>query len=265
MELTESLKIAENSLRDLINYILTKKFGSNWYDSCGLDNKRIKVWKGRKLTDDKKLGTSEPRLIYYSDIYDIKPIIKNNWDFGFSDVFKKLREIQVFLDLLESFRNPEAHRRELLPYQKYLAIGISGKIRSDVTRYFSEMETGDAYYPRLESVQDSLGNNWSIGERNPLMTGNTLRPGNQLQFKVSATDPLGEILLFAISPMVHPYEIDWTDEGEFDLTIKDKHVQERLWITIAVKSSREFHATSAVRLGKVDDVVKFGYEVLPPR
>ena len=265
MELTESLKLAENTLRDLINYILSKKFGDNWYSRCGLTEKRIELWKNRKSTDEKKLGYGEPRLIYYSDIYDLKPLIKNNWDHGFSDVFGKLKETEVLLDLLENYRNPEAHRRELLPYQKHLAIGICGKIRSDVTRYFSEMETGDSYYPRIESIQDNLGNTWSIGERNPLLTGNILRPGDQLQFKVAATDPMGEMLKFTVLPMALPYEFEWTEVGDFDLTIKKNFVQEKLWISIAVKSLREFHATSAVGLGKVDDVVKFGYEVLPPR
>ncbi|WP_282000304.1 hypothetical protein [Geotalea uraniireducens] len=65
--------------------------------------------------------------------------------------------------------------------------------------------------------------------------------------------------------MAVPHVFSWNSSGDFDLTIQENHVQEMLWIFVAVKSQRKFHAKSAVGLGKVDDVVQFGYEVLPPR
>ncbi len=197
MEISESLKSTENSLRDLFSFVLSKKLGVEWYRSCGVSADRISQWDERRQTDEIKFGHSDPRLIYYADFYDLKTILKKNWDNGLSEVFKNLKEIEVLLDLLDEIRNPEAHRRELLPYQKHLAIGISGKIRSDITGYFSNMETGDSFYPRLECIQDNLGNTWSIGEYRMKLTGCILRPGDYLQFKVSATDPMGDALEYA--------------------------------------------------------------------
>lgn len=127
------------------------------------------------------------------------------------------------------------------------------------------METGESYYPRIESVQDSLGNTWTIGQQHNSNTGGVLRPGDQLQFKVTGSDPLGENIEFAMLPIVSPLESSWNSSGDFDLTIHGKHVQERLWIHLAVRSVRKYHAKESVGLGKIDDLVFFSYEVLPPR
>jgi len=265
MDTSEALKQTENSLRDLLSYLLSRKLGDDWYLKSGISEKRIEQWRERKEVDEKKFGFSDPRLIYYADFYDLKTIVKKSWDKGISGVFGKLKELEVYLDCLDELRNPDAHRRELLPYQKQLALGISGKIRIQITEYFSNMETGESYYPRIESIQDSLGNTWSSGSSKTNDTKRTLRPTDQIQFTISATDPMGEQLEYSVHPGSVPYEFEWKKEGNFELTINESHVAQKLWINIAIKSPRPFHATSAVGLGKVDDIVKFGYEVLPPR
>lgn len=61
--------------------------------------------------------------------------------------------MEVFLTELEKLRDPEAHRRELMPHQKALAYGISGEIRTQITRFRSEQDTGESYFPRIESKQ----------------------------------------------------------------------------------------------------------------
>jgi len=265
MDISEVLKQVENSLRDLLNYLLTNELGDDWCLKSGVSKERIKIWQERKEIDEKKFGHSDPRLIYYADFYDLKTIIKKSWGKGISSVFGKLKELEVYLDCLDELRNPEAHRREFLPYQKQLALGISGKIRTQITEYFSNMETGDSYYPRIESVQDSLGNTWSSGSPKNKNTKSSLRPSDLLQFTISATDPMGEELQYTVLPQSLPYEFEWENKGGFELIINESHVSKILWIAIAIKSSRQFHATSEVGLGKVDDVVKFGYEILPPR
>ncbi|WP_319587232.1 hypothetical protein [uncultured Desulfobulbus sp.] len=265
MDISDSLKSTENSLRDLFNFVLSKQIGVEWCRSCGVTMDRISQWDERRLLDEKKLGHCDPRLIYYADFYDLKTILKKNWANGLSEVFGKLKEIEVLLDLLNEIRNPEAHRRELLPYQKHLAIGISGKIKSDITGYFSKMETGNSFYPRFECIQDNLGNTWSIGEHKMISTGSILRPGDYLQFKVSATDPLGDDLEYTFSPKDREGEVVWSNIGDFDLTIKNNHVGKNMWVEFLVRSPRDFHATWDICHGKIDDTVTFCYEVLPPR
>jgi len=265
MEISESLKSTENSLRNLFNFVLSKKFGVEWYQSCGVSEERVSQWDERRLTDEKKFRHSDPRLIYYADFYDLKTILKKNWSNGFSEVFGKLKEIEVLLDLLDDIRNPEAHRRELLPYHKHLAIGISGKIKSDITGYFSKMETGDSFYPRLECVQDNLGNTWSAGESKTKLTGCLLRPGDYLQYKASATDPVGDFLEYRFSAKGIEDKGEWIDNGEFELTIQNSQVGKNMWVCVEVRSPREFHALNDFGGGGFDDSVIFAYEVLPPR
>lgn len=265
MDITEHLKSCENSLRDLFHYILSNKFGENWIDLCGVSSDRIQQWKDRQIEDERRFCHYEPRLIYYADFYDLKNILKKNWDKGLSQVFSKYKNYEVFLNLLNEFRNPDAHRRELLPYQKHLIVGISGKIRTDITRYFSMIDTSESYYPRIESVQDSVGNTWAMGKSEAFDKQKVLRPGEQVQFKVSGTDPKGEPISFGLHPMTTPHAVEWNSSGDFSFTVKESHVQNKLWVSLLLKSDREFHATREVGVGPVDAIVKFGYEVLPPR
>lgn len=264
MDISETLKSAENSIRDTISFVLTKKYGADWPSYSGISEQRLAQWQEKRTAEEKKLGRSDPRIIYYSDFYDLQTLIKKNWDNGLSEVFGKQREIEVLLEILEEIRNPDAHRRELLPHQKHLAIGISGRIRTTITEYFSKMETGESYYPRIECVQDNFGNSWTLGDGSPLATGRSLRPGDVIEFSVSATDPLGEVLEFAVAALSIPLKYEWQESGDFSIVLDSSHVQTALYIRIAVRSKREFHSAMDVTFGKIDDAVVFGYEVLPP-
>jgi len=265
MELSESLKSTENSIRDLIGYVLRQRLGNDWVHGCGVTDNRISKWQERQIEDQKKYNRCDSRLIYYADFYDLKTIIIKNWELLFFNIFSNKKEMDVFLDILAELRNPDAHRRELMPYQKHLVLGIGGHIRTAISKYFSDMETRDSYYSRVESVQDSLGNSWSLGDRNPFPTKCVVRSGDNIQFQVSASDPMDGKLTYGLFPLTSPLQVCWSDEGAFDFTFEDHHVAEVLWVFIAVKSDRDFHPKREVGLGKVDDVVKFGFEVLPPR
>jgi hypothetical protein len=116
MDISLTLKNFENSLRDLINEILSNAKGDNWFDNCGLSDNRIQSWRDSKEREQKRIKHSDERLIYYSDFYDLKEIVKKNWEIEFTNIFKSKKEFEILFDLLEQYRNPEAHRRELLPY-----------------------------------------------------------------------------------------------------------------------------------------------------
>jgi len=146
--------------------------------------------------------------------------------------------MDVLLSILEGFRNPDAHRRELLLHQKFLIFGICGEIRSSIIRYRSKMETSEDYYPRIESVQDSIGNTWTHegpGTGKALFTNNKLRPGDIINFIVTARDPLGESVEIAV---MKPFDI-----------------------LIQIRSLRKYHGESS----GIDDSIGFFYEVSPPK
>ena len=131
METTQTLKNTENALRDFIAITLKESLGKKWVLNCGVSKERIGKWIERKTEEEKKYvaGVAEERLIYYADFYDLKKIIEKNRDKDFKKVFSSQKTINLYLDILHNFRNPDAHRRELLPHQEYLILGIAGEIR----------------------------------------------------------------------------------------------------------------------------------------
>jgi len=263
MDITQALKNTENDLRDLISFQLKAEYGNNWTDKCGLTAERIVKLFERQEEEKKKIGITDSRIIYYADFYDLKTIISKNWEKCFKAVFNDKKQFELFYGILEDYRNPEAHRRELLPYQKNLALGISGEIRSQITSFFSKMATGESYYPRIEFTQDSLGNSYSFSIHKVFKNKNKLRPGNLIEFTVSAFDPLGGKILYTVCPAKSPLIYKWSEDNNFSIEIKNSHVGINLWIDVMIKSEREYHAMNN-SVGPIDDIVRFGYEVLPP-
>ena len=82
MNPASSLKKAENSVRDVVHYVLTNNIGPNWHNSCGVSPDRVSKWEEKRAEEQKRTGRSDPRLIYYSDFFDLKTIIKKSWDKG---------------------------------------------------------------------------------------------------------------------------------------------------------------------------------------
>jgi hypothetical protein len=194
-DISQALRDAENALRDFVAYVLQVKFGSTWETILGVSPEKLEKWKERRTIESKrqKTGAADDRLIYYADFYDLKTILKKHWQ-EFSATFDDWKTTEVWLTELETVRNSDAHRRELLPHQRHLVIGISGAIRTKIARFRSTQETSDAYYPRIEFIADNMGNSWKPGESKWLLTKTALRPGDALEYVITATDPLGEAL-----------------------------------------------------------------------
>jgi hypothetical protein len=265
IDVTQALKDTENSLRDFISYVLSDHFGSDWEQKCGVPEDRLKRWKERKETEKErqKSGARDERLIYYADFYDLKTILQKNWKL-FSSALGKKTTLEVWLNELGKLRDPDAHRRELLPHQKNLILGLSGEIRTKITRYRSSQETSESYYPRIEFAADNLGNSWKIGDNKEVNTRMILRPGDLLEYVVTASDPLGEPINFQYTigtPARHnSHRSGWTSKNSYTFEVTDKCVGISFSVEINIISSREYHATAWW-----DDGVKFIYEVLPPR
>lgn len=224
---------------------------------------RLAVWKERKISEVKRQesGVVDERLIYYADFYDLKTIMRKHWSGEFSKALGNWKTFEVMLTELEKLRDPDAHRRELLPHQKHLAIGICGEIRSRIVRYRSQKETSDDCFPKIESARDSLGNIWVPkrgGALQVVITEMTLRPGDSIEYIVTASDPEGLTLEYGIS--IGDSGIKWQSSNSFIVEITDQHIARILRICLSIKSSRNYHAQY-----NSDDDVSFHYQVLPPR
>ncbi len=262
MDVTQALKDTENALRDFVAVRLEDSLGQNWLFECGVTPERLEQWSKRKADEERrqKSGVVEERLLYYADFYDLKTIIKKNWQGDISDALGSWKRFEVFFDELTDFRDPDAHRRELLPHQEHLALGIAGDIRSRLVRWRSGRETPQDVFPRIESVRDSLGNQW-IPDGSPMrgyMTGMTLHPGDQVDFVVTARDPEDLPLQYGFDPSNR--EPDWIDSGTYTWNVTEENISARIGIRMTIKSPRPYHAGTYC-----DDSVWFWYSVLPRR
>jgi hypothetical protein len=264
MDITQSLKDAENSLRDFISSVLFQSLGTDWVDKCGVSPERLAAWKERKVSEEKRQesGVVDERLIYYADFYDLKTILKKHWSGEFSEALGDWKTFEVWLTELEKLRDPDAHRRELLQHQKHLAIGICGEIRSRIVRYRSRKETTEDCFPKIESARDNLGNIWvpnsQSGSMKNVFTEMTLRPGDSIEYIVTASDPEDLTLEYGID--IGHEGIKWQSLNSFEVKITAEHISRIFKICLYIKSSRDYHASHSY-----DDYVEFFYKVLPPR
>jgi len=260
MDITQALKDTENSLRDFISNTLKVKFGDDWIDACGVTNERIERWKERKQAEEKRqqTGAVEERIIYYADFYDIRTILKKHWT-EFAPALGDLKTFEVWLNELEKLRDPDAHRRELLPHQKHLILGISGEIRTRLIRYRSAQETSEAHFPRIESVRDNLGNSFVFGDFLMVDTKAVLYPGDTIDYAVTASDPLGEDLLYRVG--VGNRDLGpWQESNMLSVSFTESDIGVNVQVWVEVQSHRKYHAHSYG-----DDAVRFFYTVLPKR
>ncbi len=261
-EAVEAIRDVENLLRDFIAGVLENSFGSNWAEKSGVTPERIEKWKQRKENEQRRQegGVVEPRIIYYADFYDLGTILKKNWE-KFTPALGDLKTIEVYLGELEKMRDAEAHGRDLLPHQKKLAIGIAGEIRTRLIRFRSKQETSEDYFPRIESVRDSIGNVWTpeTGDGHNRFTKHILRPGDVIDFVVIASDPQGEELDYRLA-VDHDFSKQWQSSNVFRVTIDERHISTLFSVQLQIKSRRAHHAMKSY-----DDGVQFTYTVLPKK
>ena len=265
MDVTQALRDTENALRDFITGVLTQSQGLDWLDNSGVSVDRIEKWKERQVVERKRqeTGVVDERLIYYADFYDLKTILKKHWQGEFSEALGEWKTLEVFLTELEKYRDPDAHRRELLPHQKDLISGIAGEIRTRLIRYRNKKETKEDCFPRIESARDSLGNLWTA-QNGPssivhiAVTKMKLRPGDVVDFVVTARDPEDLELEYGIQ--IGSDDVKWQSNNNFSVTISQEMVAAHKIIRVFIKSPRPYHAS-----GYFDDDVQFLYTILPPR
>lgn len=252
------LKILENSIRDIISFVLNKKFGTNWIDQLKISDERVKKWKEKQLIEEARLKGNilENRLIYYSDFYDLKSIIDKHWNDGLIEVFHDKKTVTLFLEEAEKLRDPNAHRRELFDYQKHLIKGVSGELRTRIMKYRGKKENPEDFFPMIESVTDNLGNRISSTGNPQLISSNqAVKSGDIIEIIAHSTDPLGDSIEFSIE---RNGKHNWTKENRAKIIFDNDDIGLTCDIYIYVRSLRDFHAYH-----DHDDRIIIRYIVLP--
>jgi hypothetical protein len=203
-EAYDAIAIAESALRDLIESVLNLRSDDDWYARSGVAAVRLDAWKARRSQDAQQRGGSlaKPLLIDHSELHDLVDVITKHWT-EFKPCFGDMKETELFLKRLGDFRNPTMHSRGLLPFERALAIGISGQLRNQMTIYRSSGPNKE-YFPRIEYLGDSLGHSVTGevsqggGVQAHLFTGMTLRVGQEIEYEAHAWDPEGAAIAYTV-------------------------------------------------------------------
>jgi hypothetical protein len=108
-DLYPKLYILENSIRNVINRVMTAKHGTDWWTTHVSTDVRNRV-RTREEKEEKAPwhGARAAYDINYSDFSDLKNILIKNW-VDFEDIFPNQPWITVKLEELEPARNTLAH------------------------------------------------------------------------------------------------------------------------------------------------------------
>jgi hypothetical protein len=256
----DAITLAENTLRELIESTLAVT--ADWLDASGLTPDRVQRMRDR-LSEERVRRPGvviDARILYYADLSDLETIIGRNWQ-AFKACLGEKKAFDVYLDRLVVFRNAQMHGRELVPFERQLAAGISGEFRNRVTIFRGSTASGDEYFARIEYVQDSFGNvrhgHGSIHE--DARTGVVLHPGDTVNFVCHGWDPEDSPLSWEVSMAANVRSDEFVGDS-WAWVVSNEEIGEARSVQFYLKSGRRYH-----RHGRYDDLVAFAYDVFPQR
>lgn len=255
MDFGQAIKDAEIALRDFLQASFEKRFGPEWPDHEMILPEEAAEWRHQKAQIESNLPpeSAGESLFYHIPFEELSSLIKRFWDSDFHSAFGEYETLHTYLNILGLYRNPDIHRRALFVHQKHLILGVSGEIRAKITAFRSLQELGKNGFPRIDYIKDNFGNLWTPGQPRRVKTGVTLNPGARLEFIVEAHDPEEQPLEFKI------HGEKWQPGNILIFDITERHVQKDAPFSIAIRSTRKYHAFP---MG-YDDRVVFEYQIIP--
>ena len=205
----------ENTLRRLIIQVIGGDDSSPYKIT---DDRRAK-WIDKRETEAKRNNgvLFEDGLLYYSDFFDLKTIISNNWN-QFLPILKDKKRFEIFFSEMENYRNTISHGRNLILGQEYLLKGILSDLKTLITVFHNKNEMKEDFFIEIIKVTDNLGNVWEPGLR-----GNTpvLRVGDEYQLIVEANDPRSRKIEYELNSIKSDFKVV-SNSNRFSFTIEKK-------------------------------------------
>jgi hypothetical protein len=262
------IRDTENVVRELVQEMMVERFGESWADQLGVTPERRARWQERQDEERKRRAGAviDERILWYSDFTDLWTILKKNWEL-FKPCFGDSKRTEVYLDRLSALRNPGAHSRTLLPFERLLVEGMTGEFRQQVTLFRARGggKPEPEHFPRIEIVRDSFGNQTEYSEIRLVeqIAGLVLRPGDEITFSGTGWDPDGEILHWNVSVLGGSGSVLLENTGaDFECTwqVSESDISQSCFIVVQLSSGRSYH-----RVAGYDDKVTLMYRVLPRR
>lgn len=203
-------------------------------------------------------------LLDYLTLIELRKCLNTiDWARVGSSLGKKA-EFDVFLNQVERYRNAVAHSRELVQYEAALLEGVAGIIRTRVTIGRSLMDQDSKYYPVIEYLRDSFGNEAKSLDPSEVWTSTptnlTVQVGDVVTFTCRGWDAQGRELTWILDNFGGPPRATATGtETQLEWVVGEQDVGALLQVRISVRSSGKFH-----RYSSNDQTVIFSYTVPPP-
>ncbi|WLF51341.1 hypothetical protein [Rhodococcus opacus] len=273
LEPTIALTTCENALRELMGYVYNEWYGPTWLNVVATDKQRgewVKRAEAENARTRRGVAAVDDPGLAYANFYDLLTIADKHWE-QLAPALDKKQVTYRLLERFEQLRNAVAHGRTLLTFERDLFSGVAGQIRNQVTHYMSSQDPAGEYYPRIESVLDSLGHR--IDSQGPATdevagyqtTEAILHPGERVGFTAMGTDPqdrplrwdltssqTGLLLDSQVSDVGQPVQLEWlVDDGD---------VTETGVVQLHMYAEQSKYR----RFGRFDHRAFFGYIVRPP-
>ncbi|MGY1804217.1 hypothetical protein ACI78T_13155 [Blastococcus sp. SYSU D00922] len=241
----------EDVLRGLIRRLL----GDGWHAGTGVDLERLA--EKRDTERGFRRGVVVPEdLLVYTEHRDLVKVVNKRWD-QFAGVLGDKKRWTVYSERIAAMRNAPMHGRRLLPFERHLLAGMTGEIGNVVAQHRSSQGPDSQWYPVVESVTDSFGNE-IVGMRK---VGTRLTVGAIVSFRCIGRDPQDRRLIWTLRTLREAAVLDEAVGADVELTwtVRSADVSESTTLGIWMRSDGEFH-----RLGEIDETVFFDYPVSPP-
>ena len=274
MDPATSLTTAEQALRDMLTAVMYREHGADWMDAVIRPALR-EQWKNTREQEAKQRvghtlsGVTDLSYAFLGDLVDIIRE-RGNWKQFFEPIHGPRDEAFALLNVLQAVRRPVDHTRPLLPFEEDLISGIAGRIRNRVTIYLSEQDPHGDYYPRVERIEDSLGNAFTyspaVDFASPLnvQAQTALRVGDSVTFRCEGTDPQGRELCWSLvqSPPGDTVECKG-DRVDLCWAVRPSDTGPKRWVLVRMTHDGPYHRNVQGTPG-ADAIVLFFYRVLPP-
>ncbi|WP_299326185.1 hypothetical protein [uncultured Maribacter sp.] len=222
----------ENTLRKLIIELI----GFSDDTEYKISKDRVDKWKEKREIEKKKNKgiLLEPKLIYYSDFYDLKTIIEKNWEL-FKPVLEDKKRFLVFFKEIEQFRNTLAHGRKLIFSQESLLNGIVMDLQNTLTIYHNRIEMKDDYFIQIGLITDSLGNSWGKSMFKKSKVTPVLKVGDEYEINIEANDPKDREIVYSLMSVNGKFNVS-QKESRFNIKIDNSLVGKSMWIVAKVST-----------------------------
>lgn len=250
-DVNQTLRAAENAMRDYLALILSRVHGPEWMTKSGIPLQTISEWQKTRDRAMKENPAAEQRLLSYSNFSDLGPIFKANWP-HFESTFGERDRFLFGLRELRPLRNDEAHARGFLLHEKHLVLGFAGRIRVLIAQARSKMDSLDEHFPRIESIRDSLGFTWVPRAGAP--PKRRIHVGDQIEFTVTAIDPKNRPLEYCCRWHSGPA---WSKSPTFATVVPPEAVHRSWVMAIGIRTPD----TSRVVLW--DECVEYQFSIIP--